>query len=212
MNEPLEDLLEQLCSGDMAAAERVFVAYEPYLRQAVRRHLSAPFRAKFDSADIVQSIWADLLRGFREAGWRFADVDHLRGFLFVATRNRLIDRIRQHQQAVDREDPPRRRPTSTSSCRPRSRAPARSPRRTSSGNGSWPSAPPSTARSSGSGGRAFPGRDRRPDRPAPGQRPPHPPQPRPATGLRAGPPEPGAEWTSSPMTASPLAIGRGRPR
>src|SRR4051812_41557692 len=74
---PQEDLLERLSSGDMEAAERVFVAFEPYLRLAVRRHLSAPFRAKFDSADIVQSTWADLLRGFRESGWRFADVDHL---------------------------------------------------------------------------------------------------------------------------------------
>jgi RNA polymerase sigma-70 factor (ECF subfamily) len=46
-----------------------------------------------------------VLRGFREAGWRFIDADHLRGFLFVATRNRLIDRIRQHQKAVDREEP-----------------------------------------------------------------------------------------------------------
>ncbi|HEX8204385.1 MAG TPA: RNA polymerase sigma factor [Isosphaeraceae bacterium] len=105
MNEPLDDLLEQLCNGDMAAAERVFLEYEPYLRQAVRRHLSGSLRAKFDSADIVQSSWADVLRGFREAGWRFTDADHLRGFLFVATRNRLFDRIRQNRRAVDREEP-----------------------------------------------------------------------------------------------------------
>ena len=104
-DEPLDHLLAQLCSGDMEAAERVFLAYEPYLRQAVRRHLSASLRAKFDSTDIVQSSWADVLRGFREAGWRFVDADHLRGFLFVATRNRLIDRIRQHQKAVDLEEP-----------------------------------------------------------------------------------------------------------
>src|SRR5262245_51322533 len=100
MNEPLDHLLAQLCSGDTVAVERVFLAYEPYLRQAVRRHLSASLSAKFDSADIVQSIWADLLHGFREAGWHFSDVDHLRGFLFVATRNRMIDRIRQYRQAV----------------------------------------------------------------------------------------------------------------
>src|SRR5438552_18981638 len=105
MSEPLDNLLEQLCSGDMAAAEQVFLAYEPYLRKAVRRHLPPPLRAKFDSADIVQSVWADVLRGFREAGWRFLDADHLRGFLFVATRNRLVDRIRQHQKAADREEP-----------------------------------------------------------------------------------------------------------
>jgi RNA polymerase sigma-70 factor (ECF subfamily) len=89
----------------MAAAEQVFLAYEPYLRKAVRRQLPAPFRAKFDSEDILQSVWADVLRGFRDAGWRFLDVDHFRGFLFVATRNRLIDRIRQHQRAVQREEP-----------------------------------------------------------------------------------------------------------
>jgi RNA polymerase sigma-70 factor (ECF subfamily) len=105
MSEPLDRLLAQLCSGDMEAAEQVYLAYEPYLRKAVRRQLPAPLRAKFDSSDILQSVWADVLRGFREAGWRFSDADHLRGFLFVATRNRLIDRIRQHRKAAEREEP-----------------------------------------------------------------------------------------------------------
>ena len=105
MSEPLDALLEQLCSGDMAAAGQVFLAFEPYLRKAVRRHLPPPLRGRFDSADILQSVWADVLRGFRDAGWRFTDADHLRGFLFVATRNRLIDRVRQHQKAAQREEP-----------------------------------------------------------------------------------------------------------
>src|SRR4051812_6022019 len=105
MTEPLDALLEQLCSGDMEAAGRVFLAYEPYLRKAVRRQLPAPLRAKFDSCDVLQSAWADVLRGFREAGWRVADADHLRGFLYVATRTRLVARIRQHQKAADREEP-----------------------------------------------------------------------------------------------------------
>ena len=131
MNPPPEDLLERLSSGDMEAAERVFAAFEPYLRMAVRRHLPAPFLRKFDSADIVQSTWADLLRGFREAGWRFPDVDHLRGFLFVATRNRLIDRIRQHQKAVEREVRPRRRTTNTPAV------PRAAPRRGRPGGRDW---------------------------------------------------------------------------
>src|SRR5205814_4783020 len=92
MSEPLDQLLAQLCSGDTTAAGQVFVAFEPYLRKAVRRQLPPPLRSRFDSADVLQSVWADVLRGFREAGWRFVDVDHLRGFLFIATRNRLIDR------------------------------------------------------------------------------------------------------------------------
>src|SRR5262249_38404270 len=104
MTEPLDHLLGKLCSGDMAAAEQAFVAYRPYLPKAARRHLPAQLRAKFDSTDIVQSVWADVLRGFRHAGWRFSDADHLRAFLFIATRNRLIDLVRQHRKAVEREE------------------------------------------------------------------------------------------------------------
>jgi RNA polymerase sigma-70 factor (ECF subfamily) len=104
MSEPLDHLLAQLCSGDAAAVEQVFLAFEPYLRKVVRRQFPAHLRAKFDSADILQSVWTDLLRGFREAAWRFRDADHLRGFLFVATRNRLIDRVRQYQKSVEREE------------------------------------------------------------------------------------------------------------
>src|SRR5262245_23067694 len=104
MNEPLDELLTQLSSGDMVAAGQLFLAFEPYLRKAVRRQFPPGLRSKLDSADILQSVWADVLRGFRKAGWRFTDADHLRGFLFVATRNRLIDRIRQNRNALDREE------------------------------------------------------------------------------------------------------------
>jgi RNA polymerase sigma-70 factor (ECF subfamily) len=110
MSEPrtetsLEDLLEMLRGGDLAAAEKIFLAYEPYLRLLVRRQLSAALRAKFDSPDIVHSVWVDVLRGFRESGCRFANADHLRAYLIRATRNRFIDRLRQHQKALDREQP-----------------------------------------------------------------------------------------------------------
>jgi RNA polymerase sigma-70 factor (ECF subfamily) len=104
-DDPLDSLLEKLTRGDADAAEKVFVAYEPYLRMVVRRHLSPGLRAKFDSVDIVQSVWADVLKGFREAGWRFADAAHLRAFLVRLTRHRFIDRLRQHRRAVEREQP-----------------------------------------------------------------------------------------------------------
>ena len=103
--DPLDALLETLCRGDAAAAERVFFAYEPYLRKVVRRRLPPRLRAKFDSVDIVQSIWADVLRGFREAGWKFASAAHLRAFLVKVTCNRFIDRQRQHRTALEREQP-----------------------------------------------------------------------------------------------------------
>src|SRR5207245_598636 len=91
----LEVLLDKLHQGDLDAAEKLIKTYEPYLRLLVRRHLPAHLRAKFDSIDIVQSIWVDVLAGFREAGWEFTDVNRLRAFLGRVARNRLIDRERQ---------------------------------------------------------------------------------------------------------------------
>ena len=105
MNKPLERLLEELSHGNMAAAGELFLALEPYLRKVIRRRLPPAFRAKFDSMDILQSVWAEVLRGLREGGWHFVDIDHLRGFLFIVTRNHLIDRIREHRAAVRREQP-----------------------------------------------------------------------------------------------------------
>jgi RNA polymerase sigma-70 factor (ECF subfamily) len=104
-SDPLQALLDKLDRQDAGAAEQVFLTYEPLLRRVVRRQLPPRLRAKFDSVDVVQSVWADLLHGFRAAGWRFPDVDHLRAFLVRATRNRFIDRIRQHQKMANREQP-----------------------------------------------------------------------------------------------------------
>jgi RNA polymerase sigma factor (sigma-70 family) len=102
---PLDSVLKKLASGDPAAAERVFLAFEPYLRMVVRKKLPARLRAKFDSVDVVQSVWADVLRGFREADWRFADEAHLRAFLVKLTRHRFIDQLRRHRTAMARERP-----------------------------------------------------------------------------------------------------------
>src|SRR3954468_11273392 len=53
------------------------------------------------------------------------------------------------------------------------------------------------------------GRDRRADRPAPGQRPPHPPHPGPQAGLRGR--APGGAGEPLPMTTSPGPRGRSAP-
>jgi RNA polymerase sigma-70 factor (ECF subfamily) len=99
----LDDLLDKLGSGDDAAAEEVFRAYEPYLRVVVRRMLPTNLRSKFDSIDVVQSVWADVLRRFRQGGYRFDSAAQLRAFLVKATRNRFIDRARQNRAAVQHQ-------------------------------------------------------------------------------------------------------------
>jgi RNA polymerase sigma-70 factor (ECF subfamily) len=101
--EQLDRLIDRLNDGDLAAAERAFLAFEPYLRMVVRRQLNGSLRSKLDSRDIVQSVWADLLSGFRGAEWRFSSRSQLRSFLIRVTRNRLIDRHRQHHRALERE-------------------------------------------------------------------------------------------------------------
>ena len=105
IRESLEALLEKMRAGDRVAAEQVFLAYESELRLIVRRRLSARLRAKFDSLDVVQSVWVHLLKGFRGHGWRFADAGHLRAFLTRLTHHRFIDRLRHHRLALDHERP-----------------------------------------------------------------------------------------------------------
>src|SRR6267142_2474203 len=101
----LDGLLEKLNSGDHNAAEQAFLTYEPYLRKVVRRLLPAELRAKFDSIDVVQSIYCDVFAAFREGGMRFGSVAQLRAFLIKSTRNRFIDRVRQYQTAARLEQP-----------------------------------------------------------------------------------------------------------
>jgi RNA polymerase sigma-70 factor (ECF subfamily) len=95
----VDDLLESLAKGDDAATEEVFQRCEPLLRFIIRRHLSQEVRAQFDSQDIVQSIWADLVVGFRAGTWKFETSAELRAFLIRAAKNRLIDRARQVKSA-----------------------------------------------------------------------------------------------------------------
>src|SRR4029453_9702628 len=69
------------------------------------RLLPAELRPKFDSIDVVQSVYCDLLTAFRAGGMRFAGVARLRAFLIRATRNRFIDRVRQYRTAARLEQP-----------------------------------------------------------------------------------------------------------
>ncbi len=92
-----DPLLAGLNAGDPRAAADAFVEFEPYLRMVVRRHVAHSVRAKFDSTDIVQSVWADVVDGLRRLNWTFHQRDQLRAFLVKMTRNRLIDRLRQQR-------------------------------------------------------------------------------------------------------------------
>jgi RNA polymerase sigma-70 factor (ECF subfamily) len=101
--EPLEALLEKLNRGDSRAVEQILVAYEPYLRMVVRRLLPGRLRAKFDSLDVVQSVWVHVLHGLRASRWQFMDTPRLRAFLVRVTRRRLTSRLRHYHPTLKRE-------------------------------------------------------------------------------------------------------------
>jgi RNA polymerase sigma-70 factor (ECF subfamily) len=101
--EPLEALLEKLNRGEMEAVEQILIGYEPYLRMVVRRYLPRRLRAKFDSIDVVQSVWVHVLHGLRASRWHFMDTPRLRAFLVRVTRRRLTTRLRHYQSTLKHE-------------------------------------------------------------------------------------------------------------
>jgi RNA polymerase sigma-70 factor (ECF subfamily) len=103
--EPLDRLLDRLRDGDVTAAAQVVADYEPYLRLVVRRCLPGRLRAKFDSLDVVQSVWVHVLHALRGREWQVADRARLRALLVTIARRRLVSRYRSHRAAVEREQP-----------------------------------------------------------------------------------------------------------
>lgn len=103
MSEHLDRLVKQLSQGEMSAAESLYDEIAPYLRLVVRRNLPRRLRPKFDSVDVVQSVWADFIGGLQAGRWQFDSAAQVRAFLLKSTRNRLIDRVRQYRVAAEHE-------------------------------------------------------------------------------------------------------------
>jgi RNA polymerase sigma-70 factor (ECF subfamily) len=99
----LDTLLEKLNAGDAIAAERVFRDYEPVLRAIVRRRLTPRLRSKFDSMDVVQTVWVDILQDFRQRDLEFADRSRLRAFLARVTYRHFVNHCRRHSSQLEHE-------------------------------------------------------------------------------------------------------------
>jgi RNA polymerase sigma factor (sigma-70 family) len=90
-----DKLLEQLWEGNIEVLGDLFAVYESYLRAIVRNQLSNQLQSKFDSVDVVQSVWVQLLQKLERDGCRINDQNHLRALLVTIARRRLISRSRQ---------------------------------------------------------------------------------------------------------------------
>src|SRR3954454_24465653 len=103
--DPIDTLLVKLANGEEPAAERVFRDFEPLLRSIVRRRPTPSLRTKFDSMDVVQSGWAEMLGAYRAKGWQFPYRDHLRAFLAKLTYNHFFVYCLRAVPALRRELP-----------------------------------------------------------------------------------------------------------
>jgi RNA polymerase sigma-70 factor (ECF subfamily) len=106
MPEPVDALLDRIGRGEVEAADALFQAYTPYLRAIVRRQLSDRLRSQFDSADVVQSVWVQVVRQLGRDGWQVGSEDQLRALLATIARRRLISRVRRHDARPDEVAPP----------------------------------------------------------------------------------------------------------
>jgi RNA polymerase sigma-70 factor (ECF subfamily) len=101
--EPLDSLLDRLRAGDEAVAGQIVAEYEPYLRVVVRRCLPDQLRAKFDSLDVMQSVWVQVIRALRGRAWQVTDRAHLQALLVTVARRRLVSRYRHYRAAITLE-------------------------------------------------------------------------------------------------------------
>jgi RNA polymerase sigma-70 factor (ECF subfamily) len=98
--EGIDDVLARLNRGDVTVAEQLHAGYAAYVRTVVRRRLSNHLRARFDSADVAQSVWAQVVRRIG-TGWRVGTEAELRALLAVIARRRLATRARAGEHPAE---------------------------------------------------------------------------------------------------------------
>lgn len=83
------------------ALDSLYRAYTPYLRAVVRRNLTDHLQAKFDSMDVVHSVWARVARQLGEEEWAVENEEQLRALLATIARRRVASRARRPETRDD---------------------------------------------------------------------------------------------------------------
>lgn len=91
-------LLERLRKGSDGAARLLIDSYGPHVLRIVRRRLNRQMRAKFDSLDFVQAVWASFFAR-RDDLVRFTRPEEMIAYLGAMTANKVIDETRTRLEA-----------------------------------------------------------------------------------------------------------------
>jgi len=100
LGDAFSDVMARARRGDADAVAAIFSCYHGSVRAAVRQRLPAGLRSKYDTADVAQSVFTDLIRGLP----RIEDLGE-RAFLRLLTRrveNKVRDKMRRHLGAGGR--------------------------------------------------------------------------------------------------------------
>ena len=85
-------LLAAFRAGDPEAGTELYARCAPFIRAVVRCHLHAGLRARFDSLDFVQDVWASFLACGR---CEFATAKRAKAFLARVAYNKVIEMHRR---------------------------------------------------------------------------------------------------------------------
>jgi RNA polymerase sigma factor (sigma-70 family) len=94
--------MEGVRQGSDEAVRQLLEEYGPYVVRAVRRKLNQPMRAKVDSVDFTQAVWASFFAN-RTQIERLDKPEALIAFLVQVAKNKVIDEFRRlfHTQKHD---------------------------------------------------------------------------------------------------------------
>ena len=92
-----EVLLGRVRAGSEQAIQQLVDIYGNHVRRVVRRRLNKSLRAKFDSLDFVQSMWASFFE-HRSQIAEFNSPEALAGYLGRIAGNKVIEQCRRYLQ------------------------------------------------------------------------------------------------------------------
>lgn len=97
---PLSALLSAIRAGDEAATGAFIKHFEPQLRRVLRvTRVIRLLQSQFDSQDLMQSVFMQVIAEIRADRAKFSDESALEGYLKTVGRNRLRDHIRRVKAA-----------------------------------------------------------------------------------------------------------------
>jgi RNA polymerase sigma factor (sigma-70 family) len=96
-------LLNRVQAGSDEAVEELIEVYGPLILLVTRGLLRKQFRARYDSQDFVQAVWATLF-GMTAPWQRFAHPTDLAGFLTTLARNKVLEEMRRRKNALSKGD------------------------------------------------------------------------------------------------------------